>query len=1461
MAFSLPRLLSKLQSVITIDTANNNLVLANSLVFPDGTKQTTAGVAVDAFARTTANGANGLAQGAYNQANVTVGIDTTQNTLISIIQGVDLTQNTNITSVNQYAASAYALANASLGIDATQNTRIQSIETINTNQNTTIAVIQSVDLTQNTRLDGIEGTNLTQNTNITTANNAAWAAFSKANNALANTNGAIFNGELNITGTLRALTQGGDEGGEIYLGPAITNTTLSGGVTIDVYQNKLRIFEQGGSARGAYIDLTAAGAGVGTNILNPSATPDTTARALAQAAYNQANVTIGVDATQNTRLDGIEGTNVTQNTRINSIETINTNQNTSISIIEGVNLTQNTNITAVNQFAQSAYNTANTKFNSSGGNITGPVTISGNNDLTVTGNLYVAGTNFVSNTQSFNINDPLLVLGVGNYTSDLLDIGFAGHYNDGTNAHSGLIRDYGTKEYYFFKGYTPELDTNNNVNINHASFSTANVNASFFKGNLVANSVIVNGRDYQSVNDTQNTSIGIIQGVDLTQNTNITTANNAAWAAFATANTKFNSSGGTITGSVNITGNLTASTANLTGRLPSVYFSGTNSAVYYAGTDDNVTTWDLSTDRLAYTADTSPVGIAFKPDGTIMYTLGSVTGRVYQAPLSVAWNANTSVNTAAVLVNTQDTSPQDLAFSTDGTQMYVLGNANKRVFQYYLSTPWDINTASFIVNSNTASLQAQDTTVTGLTFKPDGSQMYVIGTANDAVYMYTLSTPWSVNTATFTSNTNNFAGIESTGNAVAFNNDGSKMWITGTQYRGINEFTLSTPWDVTTASYKVKRNVFSEENSPQALYYADAANTMYMLGATGRFVNQFSTNKTAAEVIAKNIVLSGNTISNGALFVTGNFKSDGTNYLPGTTSLGATAIAGALTASSTLSLTGAAAGTTSLSTAQTTGAINFGTALTTGAFIYGGTAQTSNTVFGRSTVTSNTEIANGIVASGSTKTLGLGNYGAAGSNTVINIGVGSSGNTVTNFGSNIVFTGALSTGITFADGTRQVSAASGTGSGGGGSSLASWNVVTSNYTVGNNIQLLANSAAGSFTITLPASPVLANVIVIADASGPNTGWSNNNVLVNPNGRTIQGIADTLALNISRSSVTLVYDGATWQVISTTGPKGDTGTAGPAGSAGAPGPAGAGANATQRNYRFNATNNQTIFVGADAYSQTLSYNVNALSVYLNGVFLRPTEDYFANNGTTITLTSGSFANDALDVITFQSMSLTAAQNTITTYTYTASNNQTSFGGTDINGLSLNYNPNNLFVTLNGLTLRNGTDYLQTNTAFIQLTSGALANDELSIVAFGSFNVQGQNTQNTISTYYYTSTAGQTNFTGSDIYGNSLSYMQDGLIVVRNGSTLRNKIDYTATNGTSVSLANPSYANDEIAITAFGNFSVAANGYTQVQSNNLFLTKTDANTIFATTANTYTQAQANTRFASTGKAIAMAIVFGG
>jgi hypothetical protein len=127
------------------------------------------------------------------------------------------------------------------------------------------------------------------------------------------------------------------------------------------------------------------------------------------------------------------------------------------------------------------------------------LTIGSNNDLIVTGNLIINGNITSQNVQSLEVADPLLLLGVGNYVSDTKDIGFAAHYNNGTNAHTGLIRDANTdKEWYFFEGYTGVLDANNNIDINDASFSTANVHANYFKGNLIADTAVVAGLDITS---------------------------------------------------------------------------------------------------------------------------------------------------------------------------------------------------------------------------------------------------------------------------------------------------------------------------------------------------------------------------------------------------------------------------------------------------------------------------------------------------------------------------------------------------------------------------------------------------------------------------------------------------------------------------------------------------------------------------------------------------------------------------------------------------------------------------------------------------------------------------------------------------------------------------------------------------------------------------------------------------
>jgi hypothetical protein len=241
---------------------------------------------------------------------------------------------------------------------------------------------------------------LQANTPTYVANSAsvyANSAFTKANNALANTSGTVFDGELLIGsgGKLTVLTIGGDEGGEILLGKPTTNTTLSGtGVTIDVYQNRLRFFEQGGSARGAYIDLTSTSGGVGTDLL--AGTGAGSAGPYANAAFAVAN------SASSYANSGFAVAN-SGSSYANSAFAV---ANSSSSYANSAFLQANTPSHVANSasvYANSAYTRANNSINANtGGTITG--------DLVVTGNLTITGQTTYANTQTVLIADNIITL-------------------------------------------------------------------------------------------------------------------------------------------------------------------------------------------------------------------------------------------------------------------------------------------------------------------------------------------------------------------------------------------------------------------------------------------------------------------------------------------------------------------------------------------------------------------------------------------------------------------------------------------------------------------------------------------------------------------------------------------------------------------------------------------------------------------------------------------------------------------------------------------------------------------------------------------------------------------------------------------------------------------------------------------------------------------------------------------
>jgi hypothetical protein len=401
------------------------------------------------------------------------------------------------------------------------------------------------------------------------AYNHANASFDAANSAGSYANSAFAAANAAGSSTLTQYAAGhANASFNLANTLVLVNTTQNNSITASfTAANSAGVY-----ANGAFAAANAATATDTTqnNSITAAFVAANSAGVYANGAFDAANAATATDTTQNNSITAsftaansagvyANGAFAVANSAASYSNTVNTTQNNSITaafvaansagvyangafaaansasdVATSAGIYANGAFAAANNVApqiQPAFNTANAAFiranNSLDANNGG--TIAGN--LSITGNLTVLGNTFTISATQIVANDSMIVLGLGNYTGDVLDIGFTSHYNDGANAHTGLIRDAGSKEYQLFEGYTPEVGANNNININDASFKIATLNA-----NLHSQLIRLNGQDLQTYVDNAYAKANNEAGVNLTQNTNITTAQNTGDAAFAKAN-------------------------------------------------------------------------------------------------------------------------------------------------------------------------------------------------------------------------------------------------------------------------------------------------------------------------------------------------------------------------------------------------------------------------------------------------------------------------------------------------------------------------------------------------------------------------------------------------------------------------------------------------------------------------------------------------------------------------------------------------------------------------------------------------------------------------------------------------------------------------------------------------------------------------------------------------------------
>jgi sugar lactone lactonase YvrE len=296
------------------------------------------------------------------------------------------------------------------------------------------------------------------------------------------------------------------------------------------------------------------------------------------------------------------------------------------------------------------------------------------------------------------------------------------------------------------------------------------------------------------------------------------------------------------TGPVNVYGGINAVQTGLT--IASDYYVQTDGSIAAGATS---IPYDISS--AAYTQnfsvssqDTSPQGLAFSPDGTKMFMVGYADDKVFQYALSTAFDISTaSYSSIYFSVAAQETIPRGLAFSVDGGKMFVLGTTADQVFEYTLSSAFNVSTASFV---DAFSVAAQETDPQGIAFSTDGAKMFITGHTGQDVNEYALSTVFDVSTASYTQNFS-ISSQETQPTGIAFNSVGTKMFIIGVTGQDVNEYTLSTGFNVSTASFSgITFSVATQETSPQAVVFNTTGTNFYVLGASGDDINQYAVSQT-----------------------------------------------------------------------------------------------------------------------------------------------------------------------------------------------------------------------------------------------------------------------------------------------------------------------------------------------------------------------------------------------------------------------------------------------------------------------------------------------------------------------------------------------------------------------------------------------------------------------------------------
>lgn len=229
--------------------------------------------------------------------------------------------------------------------------------------------------------------------------------------------------------------------------------------------------------------------------------------------------------------------------------------------------------------------------------------------------------------------------------------------------------------------------------------------------------------------------------------------------------------------------------------------------------------------------ETNPVDIIFNKDGTKLFLVGQQNNSIYEHDLTTPFDISTlSEVQETKSITSEDNVPTAIIFNKDGTKLFLLGQQNASIYEYNLTTPFDISTLSGV--QITKSIISDDNAPVAMSFNKDGTKLFVSGDENNSIYEYALSTPFDISTLSGVQESKSIATEDTSPRALEFNRDGTKLFLAGQQNDSVYEYDLTTPFDIFTLS-EVQSTVIipSSDTIPAGITFINDGTRLFVTGS------------------------------------------------------------------------------------------------------------------------------------------------------------------------------------------------------------------------------------------------------------------------------------------------------------------------------------------------------------------------------------------------------------------------------------------------------------------------------------------------------------------------------------------------------------------------------------------------------------------------------------------------------